>query len=93
MPKLGGTHAPQFELEYVTHTIAALHAEGDGGYPVPLGQLPDELRLGTAGEKSKYAPYGMEDLTVGSWMRMGRALVECRGMQRRFRSFMTMSSR
>ena len=94
IPKLGRAderQTPKFELEYVTYTIEALHPKGDGGYPIPLGHLPEELRRPRAGGKSRYVPYSMEDLTVGSWMRMGRALGESRKLRRKFREYMFMS--
>ena len=42
-------------------------------YPVPLRELPRSLRSGKKG-KSKYAPYGLEDLTLGSWLGFARRL-------------------
>lgn len=85
------THEPRFELEYVTYTIDALQPKGDGGHPVPLEQLPEELKR-QGGGKSRHAPYWMEDLTIGSWMRLGRALGEERRekLRTRFRQYMFM---
>jgi endopolyphosphatase len=77
----------------VTYTIESLHPKGDGGYPVPLSRLPEELRKGAHG-KSKYVPYKMSDLTIGSWMRLGRALGEPKGEKLRvkFGEYMFMGS-
>ncbi|KLO18105.1 endopolyphosphatase [Schizopora paradoxa] len=42
-------------------------------YPVPLKELPRSLRAPNATRtKSKYALYRMGDLTVGSWVKIGR---------------------
>lgn len=79
MPKVG--RRARFELEYVTYTIEGLQ----GGYPVPVEELPEKL-----GEK--YTPYGMADLTIGSWMRLGRALGDKKRqkLRRRFEELMVM---
>ena len=79
---------PRFELEYVTYTIEALEPKGEGAqYPVPIGQLPS-----SSVQKGKYAPYGMKDLTIGSWMGLGRALGDGRRekLRQRFRKYMFM---
>lgn len=68
------THAPHFKLEYVTYPLWALDRKGSGDeYPVPLRHLPRSLRDGKR-KKSKYVPYEMEDLTIGSWVGLGRRL-------------------
>ncbi|KAF8913908.1 hypothetical protein CPB84DRAFT_1811392 [Gymnopilus junonius] len=95
IPKLkraNKTHTPVFELEYLTYPIDSLHPNDVGRefqYPVPLGLLPETLREGGA-EKSKYAPYRMGDLTIGSWIRLARQIADSRGrkVQRRFRKYM-----
>jgi endopolyphosphatase len=48
---------------------------GKGGVfqPVPVRELPKSLKNGTR-TSSKYAPYGLEDLTIGSWIGFGRQL-------------------
>jgi len=86
------THGPLFELEYVTYTIDALHPSGEGGqHPVPIRHLPEELQKGVVG-KSKYAPYGLKDLTIGSWMGLGQALGDGKreDLRKRFRKYMFM---
>ena len=85
LPGLGSankTQRPKFKLHYLTYALPSLLPSGtDGGieggdadgefqYPVPLKELPRKLREGAA--KSKYAPYGMRDLTVGSWVQLAR---------------------
>lgn len=71
------THPPHFKLEYLTYPVSALHPKGSGDesfqYPVPVRHLPRSLRDGRK-SKSKYAPYEMKDLTIGSWVRLGRRL-------------------
>ena len=73
---------PKFKLHYLTYALPSLHpggaeSGGEGGfqYPVPVKQLPRSLRNATAvgvKRKSKFAPYEMADLTVGSWVKLGR---------------------
>ncbi|KAF9009052.1 Metallo-dependent phosphatase-like protein [Cyathus striatus] len=89
------THMPEFALEYATFSVKALQgantkdAKGKRFYPIPLQQLPEALREGSA-EKSKYAPYKMEDLTIGSWVKLARGLgnKERKKLRRRFREYM-----
>jgi endopolyphosphatase len=70
---------PEFKLEYLTYPVSRLHLnedkddDDDGGafaYPVPPRNLPKSLRTAAAENrtKSRYAPYGLADLTVGSWL-------------------------
>ncbi|KAJ7228655.1 endopolyphosphatase, partial [Mycena pura] len=76
------THAPSFKLEYVTYETAVLGGRDDF-YPVPLKNLPGTL-------KKRQTPYGLGDLTVGSWAglarRMGRGTDEV--VSSLFRKFM-----
>ncbi|KXN86281.1 Endopolyphosphatase [Leucoagaricus sp. SymC.cos] len=72
------THPPHFELEYVTYPVSALQPGGSGDekefvYPVPLQHLPRSLRAGNR-TSSRYAPYEIDDLTIGSWVGLGRRL-------------------
>lgn len=98
------THRPKFKLEYLTYALPSLRAdlsgdainslEGDelqARYPVPLKELPRSLRNGTR-TKSRYAPYGLPDLTVGAWMKLGRRLGNAKHtkLRRRFAEFMYM---
>ncbi|KIY49244.1 endopolyphosphatase [Fistulina hepatica ATCC 64428] len=41
--------------------------------PIPMRHLPKSLRNSTV-TKSKYAPYRMPDLTIGSWVKLARKL-------------------
>ncbi|KAI0832451.1 Metallo-dependent phosphatase-like protein [Trametes gibbosa] len=87
---------PKFKLEYLTFPVGALHPEGEGEgkvwRPIPRRHLPRTLRNATVGRSKKYAPYGLGDLTIGSWtglaQRLGRA--KAKGLRSRFREYMYM---
>lgn len=93
----------KYELEYMTYSLSALHpgrappsGDVDGEiefrYPVPVGELPRSLRAGNV-SKSRYAPYGMADLTIPSWTALaGRLGKRNKGekLRRRFRWYMYM---
>lgn len=87
------SHPPHFELEYVTYSVANLHPrkglEDDFQYPIPLKHLPTPLQNATT-SKSKYAPYGLADLTIGSWVRLARRLGDSSHgkLRKRFRKYM-----
>ena len=87
------THPPKFKLEYLTYRLDALHPdpERDSGekftYPVPPKLLPKSLRKPGV-TKSKYTHYKMKDLTIASWIRFGRRLIDETKLQRRFRKYM-----
>jgi len=90
-------HAPRVKLEYLTFGREALHPRGGGGggsfrYPIPLRHLPKTLRNATGEGGSKYAPYGLADLTIGSWAGLGRRLAAGteKALRKRFRGFMYM---
>ena len=90
---LNKAKTPKFKLEYLTHKLEALHP-GDVEefqYPIPLKQLPKSIREGN-GKSSKFAPYGMEDLTIGSWVRLARRLGDAsrKKLRRRFKQYMYM---
>ncbi|TCD66989.1 Endopolyphosphatase [Steccherinum ochraceum] len=61
--------------------------------PIPLRHLPKSLRNSTV-VKSKYAPYGMEDLTIPSWLALARRLSRPKHekLRRRFKKYMYMGS-
>jgi len=92
MPKLDADQ-PEYELEYLTFSLSRLHgvktSDADAQPLIPLANLPDVLRNETVHESS-YAPYALEDLTVGSWAglgwRLGRGSEE--GLRARFRRFL-----
>lgn len=84
---------PQFKLEYLTYAVSALDlgGSGDGKPPVPVRHLPRSLRDGTS-TTSKYAPYSMTDLTLGSWVELGRRLGQGhKKLQKRFKKYMVVS--
>jgi endopolyphosphatase len=56
-------------------------------YPVPPKLLPKSLRKPGV-KKSKYTPYKMKDLTIASWIRCGRRLVDKKKLRKRFRKYM-----
>ncbi|KAI0320832.1 hypothetical protein OF83DRAFT_1162184 [Amylostereum chailletii] len=93
--RLANKTRPKFKLEYLTYALERLHPEQEGqefDYPVPLKELPKGLRE-PGRLRSKYAPYGLQDLTVGSWMGLaGRLGEEKKGgkLRKRFREYMYM---
>ncbi|KZT74415.1 endopolyphosphatase [Daedalea quercina L-15889] len=92
-------HAPKVKLEYLTFSRRALHPSSGSEqaeaawHPIPLRHLPKSLRNATMTDKgSKYVPYGLADLTIGSWVDLGRRLAagtEAK-LRKRFRRFMYM---
>ena len=84
---------PKFELEYMTYAVDALHpADGSAG-PVPNRELPKSLRKGTKRDaKGKFVPYGLPDLTVGSWLALADKLGGngAKTVKKRFRKYMFM---
>ena len=90
------TDKPKFKLEYLTYGLDALHPEdpkdaAEFEYPVPLKQLPKSLREGNV-TSSKFAPYRMEDLTIGSWVGLARRLGDPsrKKLRKRFKQYMYM---
>lgn len=87
------SHPPHFELEYVTYSVANMHPrkglEVDFQYPIPLKQLPAPLRNAST-SRTKYAPYEMDDLTIGSWIRLAHQLGDSSHLKvrKRFRKYM-----
>jgi len=93
---LNKTRKPKFKLEYLTHRLEAMHPERgerteEFQYPIPLKQLPKSIREGN-GTSSKFAPYGMEDLTIRSWVGLARRLGDPtrKKLRRRFKQYMYM---
>lgn len=94
---------PKWKLEYTTLARAALHPEA-GPPPFPLKELPKPLREPAtnatteeevkAGEK--YMPYGLDDLTLGSWLGLARRLGDESGaeagLRKQFRRYMYQAS-
>ena len=57
-------------------------------YPVPPKLLPKSLRK-PGSTKSKYTKYEMKDLTIASWIRFGRRLVDEKKLRKRFHKYMS----
>ncbi|THH14677.1 hypothetical protein EW146_g5681 [Bondarzewia mesenterica] len=95
---LNKTRKPKFKLEYLTYALEALLPEAEAdkaeefNYPVPIRHLPESLRNGNR-TQTKYAPYGMKDLTIPSWIKLAQKLGdEGRGkLRRRFKKYMYMA--
>lgn len=87
---------PKFKLEYLTYRLDSLYPDPEGDseerftYPVPLKLLPKSLRKPGEKKKSKYAPYEMKDLTIPSWVGLGRRLADDRHkkLRKKFRKYM-----
>jgi endopolyphosphatase len=93
---LDKTRKPKFKLEYLTHGLEALHPGDPEGtaefqYPIPIQHLPKSLREGNL-TSSKFAPYGMNDLTIPSWVGLARRLGDPtrKRLRRRFKKYMYM---
>ncbi|KAJ8456328.1 hypothetical protein ONZ45_g18763 [Pleurotus djamor] len=87
------TRKPRFKLEYLTWKLDRLHpssGEASFHYPVPKQHLPRSLRDGNVTSSRKYAPYEMEDLTIGSWVSVARRLGNSKEkeLRKRFRKLM-----
>jgi endopolyphosphatase len=69
VPDLTGsneTHHPDFKLEYTTFQAAALETRDGEQLMLPKKEIPKKTK--------KYTPYGLEDLTVGSWVGLASRL-------------------
>lgn len=96
LEKAGKKHSPEVKLSYVTYSRSMLRPEEgfekDWHYPVPMKQLPRALREGnwTGHEGQKFLPYELEDLTVGSWLSLGRRLADRteKKLRKQYRKFM-----
>lgn len=101
IPKLdSGTakHPPKWKLEYLTFPVERLHpahaeAKEKAWYPIPLRHLPKSLRDPNRTE-SKFALYGLPDLTIPSWTELGQRLGEAgsKKLRKRFRKYMYMGA-
>ncbi|KAI0335497.1 hypothetical protein GY45DRAFT_1316828 [Cubamyces sp. BRFM 1775] len=76
---------------------AAVSAEARSGaskfwYPIPRRHLPRTLRNNTLTKSKKFAPYGLEDLTIPSWtalaQRLGRS--KAKRLRQKFKQYMYM---
>lgn len=81
------THGPQFELEYVTYSLDTLRANGS---LVPNHLLPPELRMGSVetANDSHYAPFGLDDLTIPTWIKFARRMANKKKLWDRFKEAM-----
>ncbi|KAK7061730.1 RFX-type winged-helix domain-containing protein [Favolaschia claudopus] len=77
------THKPSFKLEYSTYVPAALEGK-NGFHPVPPKNLPSNL-------KHRHTPYGLEDLTVGSWVALAKQISSSKKLGSFFKTYMYMS--
>ncbi|KAH9943409.1 uncharacterized protein BXZ73DRAFT_97450 [Epithele typhae] len=61
-------------------------------WPIPRRHLPRSLRNSTVSRSKRYAPYGLEDLTVGAWTRLAGELGHAGGkkLRQRFKELMYM---
>ncbi|KAL0579696.1 Endopolyphosphatase [Marasmius crinis-equi] len=91
LDEAGRRKQPKFKLEYTTFKAEVLTSEIE---PIPHKLLPKSLRNGTI-TKSKYAPYELEDLTVGSWyelaVRLGKS--EKKKLGQRFKEYMYLETK
>ncbi|KAI5124972.1 hypothetical protein M0805_007398 [Coniferiporia weirii] len=101
MDRANESTRPKYKLEYTTFKPSSLHP-ASGAYPIPLKELPKSLRGGgetgaETGEigkkkKTKETPYGLADLTVGSWLGLARELGDGKKahekVRARFRKYM-----
>src|SRR5882757_9325886 len=91
------THPPEFELEYLTFDLTALHPSDNRTnfhYLVPLRNLPRSLHNSSI-TKSTYAPYRMNDLTITSWVKLAHKLTKPKQkkLRKRFKNFMFMGGK
>jgi endopolyphosphatase len=82
-----------FQLEYTTFARARLLGCSDGECPIPRERLPQASLRATSTITPRRAPYGMPDLTVGSWLALARRLgdSEEKTLRDLFGSFMRVS--
>ncbi|KAH8830912.1 endopolyphosphatase [Flagelloscypha sp. PMI_526] len=85
----------KYKLEYLTYQLELLHPLNANDtafvYPVPIQELPKSLRAPmNATTTSKFAPYGLKDLTIPSWLGLGRRLGDEgeKKLRKKFKSFM-----
>ncbi|KAJ7276413.1 hypothetical protein B0H12DRAFT_1085257 [Mycena haematopus] len=77
------THKPSFKLEYVTYGADVLEGK-EGFYPVPPKNLPSTL-------KNRQTAYGLEDMTVPSWIALARRLSNSKKLSSLFKIYMYMA--
>ncbi|KAF7355326.1 RFX-type winged-helix domain-containing protein [Mycena sanguinolenta] len=77
------THKPSFKLEYVTYPAEALGGK-EGFHPVPPKNLPSTL-------KNRHTAYGLEDMTIGSWVALARRMSNSKKLSALFKKNMYMT--
>ncbi|TDL29508.1 hypothetical protein BD410DRAFT_26204 [Rickenella mellea] len=87
LPDVGSandTHGGKFKLEYLTYGLPSLR----GDKPIPAREVPGRLRNGSY--NGRLVPYSMDDLTIGSWVSLGRQLgnPKKRKLRKRFRRYL-----
>jgi len=106
LAKGGPRPSPQYEVEYTTWgkktLVRGLKGEWGQPAPVPVEVLPSKvsaaLKSGDAGPAEKavkklgLTPYGMKDLTVGSWIKLARKVTGSKTAWHRFETRMFVSS-
>ena len=85
------TYTPKWELEYMTYGLSAFEKNGtdEAEEIIPKKNLPKSVRKGRG---TKYAPYSLEDLTIPSWIELGKRLgdTENKKLRREFKKYMFM---
>ncbi|KAJ8454870.1 hypothetical protein ONZ51_g12778 [Trametes cubensis] len=97
-PKADGADGNATEGDNYNGAVdAAVSAEAHSGankfwYPIPRRHLPRTLRNTTLTRSKKFAPYGLEDLTIPSWtalaQRLGRS--KAKRLRQKFKQYMYM---
>ncbi|QRV87637.1 PPN1-vacuolar endopolyphosphatase-like protein [Ceratobasidium sp. AG-Ba] len=90
--KANASHAPEYELEYVTYSLETLRSNSS---LVPEHLLPPELRAGSieSASNSRYAPFALNDLTIPSWIKFARRMGRKKKLWRRFEEAMFLETR
>ncbi|QRW01817.1 PPN1-vacuolar endopolyphosphatase-like protein [Ceratobasidium sp. AG-Ba] len=90
--KANASHAPEYELEYVTYSLETLRSNSS---LVPEHLLPPELRVGSIESTSNswYAPFALDDLTIPSWIKFARRMGRKKKLWRRFEEAMFLETR
>ena len=76
------TSEPKFSLEYLTFRLSDIRSNMG---LIPIGQLPRSIWNST-----RYTPYDMEDLTIRSWVELGRRIGKKKNkkLRKRFKEIM-----
>lgn len=101
MPKLDEQteEPPKWEIEYSTFKLKTLLGDGNGTMgpgqqapPIPLHLLPgyDEFVATKKAPKAlrRLVPFGMRDLTIGSYVQLAKRLAENKKLWRKFQNLM-----